>query len=167
MYSRGATLRDRLNNVLKAAGFSYPRSAAVWVTDVPAISFGSAARRHACCRHATKLSPVSRRNIRVKVRRVICSDLDQWSILALALGDAENLRHRRARALSVGKGRDRGSSRSRLTSYPMSFMMAPERPSQSCLIGKATASAMRLRMSEEMATTRQRSGMSVNTLVSK
>ena len=67
----------------------------------------------------------------------------------------------------LAKGRDRGSSRSRLISYPMSFMMAPERPSRSYLIGKATASAMRLRMSEEIATTRQRSGMSVNTFVSK
>lgn len=60
MYSRGATLRVRLNKVLKSAGLSYPRSAAVCVTDAPAVSFGSAARMHACCRHSTKLSPVSR-----------------------------------------------------------------------------------------------------------
>src|SRR5580698_5885832 len=113
MYSRGATLRVRLNNVLKAAGLSYPRSAAVSVTDAPAVSFGSAARMHACCRHATKLSPVSRRNNRVNVRRVRCSESAQSSIFAFAFGDAENLRQRRARALSVGNVRDRGSSRSR------------------------------------------------------
>src|SRR5580658_8637149 len=110
MYSRGATLRVRLNNVLKAAGLSYPRSAAVSVTDAPAVSFGSAARMHACCRHATKLSPVSRRNNRVNVRRVRCSESAQSSIFAFAFGDAENLRQRRARALSVGNGRERGNS---------------------------------------------------------
>jgi hypothetical protein len=32
----------------------------------------------------------------------------------------------------------------------MSFMIVPERPSRSYLMGKATASAMRLRISEEM-----------------
>jgi hypothetical protein len=167
MYSRGATLRVRLNNVLKAAGLSYPRSAAVSVTDAPAVSFGSAARMHACCRHATKLSPVSRRNNRVNVRRVRCSESAQSSIFAFAFGDAENLRQRRARALCVGNGRERGNSRSRPTSYPMSFIMAAERPSRSYSIGKATASAMRLRISEEMATTRHRSGISGNTAVSK
>src|ERR1700683_1180923 len=167
MYSRGATPRVRLNNVLKAAGLSYPRSAAVWLTDTPAVSFGIAARMHACCRHATKLRPVCRRNNRVNVRRVRYRELAQSSIFAFALGDAENLRQRRARALSVGSGRERGSSRSRPTSYPISFIIAAERHSRSYLIGKATASAMRLRISEEMATTRQRSGMLRNTLVSK
>jgi integrase len=63
--------------------------------------------------------------------------------------------------------RKAGTVRVRLSSYPMSFVMTFERPSRSYLIGKATASAMRLRKSEEIATTRQRTGTSVNTLVSK
>ena len=143
-YSRGATLRVRLNNVLKAAGLSYPRSAAVSVTDAPAVSFGSAARMHACCRHATKLSPVSRRNNRVNVRLVRCSESAQSSIFAFAFGDAENLRQRRARALSVGNGRERGNSRSRPTSYPMSFIMAAERPSRSYSIGVGRADVFKI-----------------------
>ena len=42
MYCLGVTLSVRLNSVLKAAGLSNSRSAAVWVTDAPAVSLGSA-----------------------------------------------------------------------------------------------------------------------------
>lgn len=101
-YFRGDAPRIRLNSLVKAAGLSYPSSNAVGAIGAPAASLGSAPRMYVCCRHATKLNPVSRRNKRVKVRRLKCSELAQSPMLSFAVGCSKNLRQRRASAWSVG-----------------------------------------------------------------
>ncbi len=131
---------------------------ATLVTVSPAPSRGNAATRHACCRHSTKLNPVSCRNIRVKFRRLIRNLAHQPSIASCARGARKKAWHSFETSARRGNGNAKGKIGNCRISCSIRLISAPARPAKSYSSGMANASPIRLRMNGDIPTTWQNSG---------